>query len=129
MHEAAARTVNVRDAGFFVIEALRLQKERASRLGAEDFGDVALHDAAAKAGASIASGRQLDDALAELPFSLRSSAGGVQFESVARDVSGLSDAALVKALEADAPELLHLLGDFKETLRDARSKVAPLVAA
>ena len=119
-------------------EALKLQRAHAARLRAEDFGDI---DAMAGSGRGKKKGkagrdaeddatlsRQLDDELAELPYALRG-AGGVRVEEVARDMSGLSEKEVAKALEADAPELLHLLGDFKETMREARSRVAPLVAA
>ena len=115
-------------------EALRLQKAHASRLRAEDFGELDAAIAAAggsgELGHDAALGRQLDAELAELPKALRGKGkGSVRVESVARDMAGLSEEQLKRAVAADAPELLHLLGDFKETLRDARTRVAPLLSA
>jgi U3 small nucleolar RNA-associated protein 3 len=121
------------------LEALKLQRAHAARLRAEDFGDLEAAASGGKKGRKGSQGdagggedevlsRQLADELAELPYALRG-AGGVSVEAVARDMSGLSEAEIARAVEADAPELLHLLGDFKETLREAREKVAPLVAA
>ena len=109
-------------------EALRLQKAHASRLRAEDFGELTPAEPTRGAAGRSERARKLDDELAELPFALRD-AGGVRLEAVARDVSGLSEAAVARAVEADAPELLHLLADFKETLREARERVAPLLAS
>ena len=106
-------------------EALRLQRAHASKLRAEDFGEIDAADDMPAASAGRGN-KKLDDELAELPYALRGSTG---FEAVARDLSGLSEAALARAVEADAPELLHLLGDFKETLREARTRVAPLLQA
>ena len=122
------------------LEVLKLQKAHASRLRAEDFGELDVAENIGKvkgkgkkgaddgaSGDDAALSRQLEDELAELPYALRG-AGGVSVEAVTRDLSGLSEAEIVRAVEADAPELLHLLGDFKETLREAREKVGPLVA-
>ena len=107
-------------------EALELQRAHAARLRAEDFGE--LRELAKGTHEDTKSDHRLDAELAELPLALRQQ-GGMQVESVARDLSGLKEAELNRAIQADAPELNSLLSDFQDTLHEARTRVAPLLAA
>ncbi|PNH10325.1 Neuroguidin [Tetrabaena socialis] len=130
-------------------EALALQRARAAKLAASDFGLAdeeeedeeeddedesddgdeeeeatmgALGSRAGGAAAAAAAGGK------QKQRKQRQGAGGVQVEEVARDLAALGDEARMSALLADAPELLSLLGDLQDSLGEVRHRVSPLLS-
>ena len=114
-------------------EAFKLQQAHAARLRAEDLDELLPAKAAAEPSKRTHSAREqqsLEQELAELPPALRAQAragGGAQMETVAGDGSGLNEAARLRIVEADAPELQALLAEFQESLKEAKERLEPVL--
>ncbi|GIL48552.1 hypothetical protein Vafri_5040 [Volvox africanus] len=105
-------------------EALALQRARAAKLAAADFGleeDEEEEDEEDEEEVETMGG------LASRAMAGGRGRGKVEVEAVARDLSALGDEARLSALMADAPELLSLLQDLQESLAEVRHRVSPLL--
>ncbi|KAL1530936.1 hypothetical protein AB1Y20_001827 [Prymnesium parvum] len=105
-------------------EALRLQRTHAARLRLDDFGEAA----EAAAPSTRPSDAALVAALDEELVRVRRGAG-VAVEVVGRELRSVGEEEAARLVGADAPELAHLLGEFKEQLKEVRERLAPLLAA
>eukprot|EP00727_Mastigamoeba_balamuthi_P012537 m51a1_g7906 putative small nucleolar RNA U3 (665) ;mRNA; f:161966-164509 len=91
-------------------EARRLQRLRAAAMSAEDFGDVAQ----AKARLPAPAGKRAKEAAAAA-------------ERAPRDLRAMAPEQRVKAVAAEAPELVGLLAEFKAKVATVRDQLAPLI--
>ncbi|KDD74500.1 hypothetical protein H632_c1272p1, partial [Helicosporidium sp. ATCC 50920] len=106
-------------------EALRLQREAAAGLDEDDYllgageeeneGGVEADEAAAAA--KLSASRQALEGLSE----------ATEAQWVPLDVSELSEAKRLEALEKSSPELLSLLDELRSSLSEARHCVGPLI--
>ncbi|GFR45262.1 hypothetical protein Agub_g6368 [Astrephomene gubernaculifera] len=131
-------------------EALALQRARAAKLAAADFGldeddqdeededeedseedeeeGATMGSLAAKGPARKEDKQQQQDQDRKQQKKQGSKAAQVQVEAVERDLAALGDEARMSALLADAPELLSLLQDLQESLSEVRHRVSPLLS-
>ena len=107
---------------------------QAAKLQLADFGEIEPSIAARATANGTASDatllQELDAELAALPTS--SAAGERARRRVERvgsaETAALSMEAREELVQRGAPELLHLLGDFKEHLHEARERLGPLLS-
>ena len=109
-------------------EVLRLQRQQAKALMADDFGEIPAAESRMKGKQAATSSSTLGGDL-ELPYGLGGSSGsGMLVEKLERDISSLSEDEKMRLLEVEAPELVTLLDDFKTTIAEVRERLEPLLA-
>ena len=106
-------------------EARRLQRQRAQKLHADDFGDFGSEDeetlgAAATRGSKKTKKDGHHDGLGGLEDE-------ADVEELSKDLSSMSREEKLQVLINDAPELVELLAGFKESVGQIRTQIAPLV--
>ncbi|KXZ45808.1 hypothetical protein GPECTOR_50g602 [Gonium pectorale] len=128
-------------------EALAMQRARAAKLAAADYGledeededeededededeeeqDATMGKLAAQA-AGAAGKRAQKKGQHQEGGAGAGARGPVTVEEVEKDLSALGDEGRMAALLADAPELLSLLNDLQDSLAEVRHRVAPLL--
>ena len=93
-------------------EVLAVQRQQLRDLAADDFG--ALPGGGGASGGGASGGGE---------------SAGMVVERLERDLSALSEAEKARLLEAEAPELVSLLDDFKAIVPDVRERLEPLLLA
>ncbi|GAB4821287.1 hypothetical protein N2152v2_008333 [Parachlorella kessleri] len=106
-------------------EALRLQREAAEGLRAEDFGVEEGGDGEEEEGSSEEEGAGGEEPTLGAAAAL--AGNGMEVERVGKEVGALSAEERAAAALRDAPELLALLGELRGCLAEVRSRVGPLL--
>jgi U3 small nucleolar RNA-associated protein 3 len=114
-------------------EVARLEARKAKHLSADDFG--ADGDDADARQARHSTGPQTDAELVErmnaeldeIDFDLDTAGADVGVERIDRDISRMSRSDKVAQLQTDAPELMQLLDDFRESIDELSARLAPVV--
>jgi U3 small nucleolar RNA-associated protein 3 len=105
-------------------EARRLQRQRAQKLHADDFGDFSSDEETLGAAATRGSKNGKKDGH-------NAGLGGLEdeaeVEELSKDLSSMSREEKLQVLISDAPELVELLAGFKESVGQIRTQIAPLV--
>jgi U3 small nucleolar RNA-associated protein 3 len=122
-------------------EVGRLEAKKAKHLTADDFGGgdddggVDDNDVRAAAVARAEQGPQTDAEMVErmnaeldeIDFDLDAVNTEIGVERIDRDISRMSRADKVAQLQNDAPELMQLLDDFRESIDELTARLAPVV--